>query len=156
MKAFIEYQFANCLLIWMFCSWSSNNRINHLLERAQRIVYNDHSSTFEDLLVKYILFSVHHRSIQLLALDLYKAKNNLSSQLILELFQRREANYNIRSQTDFSLRSINSSNYCLKSLRYLAPKIWNLLPQDIPQEKAGLQTAFSNSLGRLRTCNFHT
>ena len=131
MKAFIEYQFANCLLIWMFCSRSSNNRINHLLERAQRIIYNDHSSTFEDLLVKYNLFSVHLRSIRLLAADLCKAKNNVSSQLMLELFERREANYNIPSQRDFSLRSINRSYYDLKSLRYLEPKIWNLLPQDM-------------------------
>ena len=50
---------------------------------------------------------------------------------MLELFQRREVNYNIRSQTDFSLRSINKSSNGSKSLKYLAPKIWNLVPQDM-------------------------
>ena len=48
------------------------------------------------------------------------------------LFQRREVNYNIRSQIDFSLRSVNTSSYGFKSLRYLAPKIWNLVPQYVP------------------------
>ena len=53
-KAFIESQFAYCLLVWMFCSGSSNNGINHLHERALRIVYNDDSTVqhLEDLLVK--------------------------------------------------------------------------------------------------------
>ena len=50
---------------------------------------------------------------------------------MLELFYRRKVNYNIHSQTDFSLRSSNTSSYGLKSLRYLAPKVWNLVPQDI-------------------------
>ena len=31
-KAFIESQFACCPLVWMFCSRSSKNRINHLHE----------------------------------------------------------------------------------------------------------------------------
>ena len=74
MKAFIESQFAHCPLVWMFCSRSSNNRINHLHERALRIVYNDHSSTSEDLLVKNNSISVHHKNILLLAIELYKAR----------------------------------------------------------------------------------
>ena len=70
----------------MFCSRSSNNYIYHLQERALRIVYNDRSATFEDLVVKDNSVSIHHRSILLLAMKLYKAKNNLSSQLFRELF----------------------------------------------------------------------
>ena len=55
---------------------------------------------------------------------------------MLDLFQRREVNYNIHSQTDFSLRSVNTSSYGFRSLRYLAPKIWNLVPQDIRSAKS--------------------
>ena len=73
-------------IAWMFCSRSSNNRINHLHERALRIVYNNHSSTFEDLFVKDDSVSIHHRNIGLLAAGLQKAKNNLFSQIMLELF----------------------------------------------------------------------
>ena len=90
MKAFIESQFAFYRLVWMFCSRSSNNRINQVHEGALRIVCNDNSSTFEDLLVKDNSVSTHHRNICLLTIALYKAKNDLSSQLMLELFQRRE------------------------------------------------------------------
>ena len=68
MKAFIESQFAYCPLVWMFCSRSSNNPINHLHKRELRIVCNDHSSTFEDLLEKDNSASIHHRNIRLLAI----------------------------------------------------------------------------------------
>ena len=63
-----------------------NNRINHQHERAPIIVHNHHSSTFADLLVKDNSVSIHHRNIHLLAIELYKGKNNLSFQLMLELF----------------------------------------------------------------------
>ena len=141
-KVFIEPQFAYCPLVWMYCASSWNNCINHLHEQALRIIYNDDSSTFEDLLIKSNSISVHHTNIRLLAIELCKAKNNLSSKTMHELFQRQEVNYTIRSKTDFSLRSINSSVYGLKSLRHIPPKIWTPVLQDN-------QTAFPNLLGRL-------
>ena len=49
-KSFIESQFAYCPLVWMCCDKTSDNRINHLHERALRTVYNDNVSTFEKLL----------------------------------------------------------------------------------------------------------
>ena len=52
MKTFMESQFAYCSLAWILCSRSSNILMNQSRERALRIVYNDHISIFEDLLVK--------------------------------------------------------------------------------------------------------
>ena len=42
-KAFIVSEFAYCPLLSMLCGRSSNNCMNHLHERALRIVYNYHS-----------------------------------------------------------------------------------------------------------------
>ena len=66
MKAFIESQFAHCPLIWMFCQRSPNSRINHLHERALRIVYNDNDSSFEYLLKEENYVSIYHKNIRLL------------------------------------------------------------------------------------------
>ena len=55
MKSFIESQFGYCPLVWMFHSRSLNNRINHIHERALRIVYKDYYSSFEELLEKISL-----------------------------------------------------------------------------------------------------
>ena len=48
MKAFASSQFAYCLLICMFYSRQINHKINKLHERALRIVYNNHFSSFEE------------------------------------------------------------------------------------------------------------
>ena len=48
-----------------------------------------------------------------------------------ELFDLRNIEYSLRSQTDFSLRAVYTTNYGLRSLRYFAPKILNMIPADI-------------------------
>ena len=131
MKAFIKSQFAYCPLIWMFCRRTSHTRINHLHERALGIVYNDNESTFEDLLKKDNYVSIHHKNIRLLGIELYQVKNNLSTHLMSEIFNLRNIDYNLRSQTDFKQGPVSTVNYGLKSLIYLAPKIWNIIPLEI-------------------------
>ena len=63
MKAFVSSQFAYCPLIWMFHSRQINHKINKLHERALRIVYNDHFSSFEELLSKDKSVTVHQRNL---------------------------------------------------------------------------------------------
>ena len=86
MKAFIESQFGYCPLIWMFCGRNLNNRINHLHERSLRIVYNDYESSFQELLELDNSVSIHHVNICLLVIELFKVKNVLSNQIMVELF----------------------------------------------------------------------
>ena len=62
----------------MFCSRISNNKINKLQERSLRIIYKDDYSNFEELLKKNHSITIHIRNIQLLAIEMYKLKNNLS------------------------------------------------------------------------------
>ena len=52
MKAFITSQFGYCPMVWMFHSRKLNSRINKIQERALRLVYNDKSSNFQQLLDK--------------------------------------------------------------------------------------------------------
>ena len=46
----------------------------------------------------------------------------------MELFEQR--NKILRSQTDFRTGPVSTVNNGLKSLRYLGPKIWNIIPID--------------------------
>ena len=46
LKTFIESQFSYCPLVWMFCSRNMNRKINHIHERALRLVYKDYRSSF--------------------------------------------------------------------------------------------------------------
>ena len=75
MKSFIEAQFGYCQLIWMFHNRELNRKINHIHERAIRIVYRDNSSSFTELLKKDNSVCIHYRNIQSLAIELYKVKH---------------------------------------------------------------------------------
>ena len=121
MKVFAESQFGYCPLLWMCCNRSCNNRINHLHERALKIVFIQRDQPV----------NIHHRNIGLLGIELYKSRNNISSHIMKELFEQRYIIYKFRSQTDFTTGSITTVNNGLKSLKYLGPKIWNIIPLDI-------------------------
>ena len=105
----------------------SNTYKKELLE----FVHNDNESTFEDLLKKDNSLSIHHKNSRLLGIELYKVKNNLPTHLMSEIFDLANIDYYLRSQTDFKQGPVNKVNYGLKSLRYLAPKIWNIIPLEI-------------------------
>ena len=81
-SSFFNSQFSYCPLIWMFCSHMSNNKINKLQERSLRILYKDDYSNFEELLKKNHSVTIHIRNVQLLAIEMYKLKNNLSLDII--------------------------------------------------------------------------
>ena len=70
MKAFTDSQFGYCPLVWMFCSRTMNARINRIHVRALRIIYNDLVSTFDELVTKDKSFTIHHRNIQTLAIEI--------------------------------------------------------------------------------------
>ena len=101
LKTFIESQFSHCPLIWMFCSREMNRKINYVHERALRLVYNDYTSSFEELLTNDKAISIHHRNIHRVAIEMYKLKNNLSPPFMKENFQLRDSGHNTRMGDTF-------------------------------------------------------
>ena len=91
-NSFFYSQFEYCPLARMFHSRALNNRINYLHYRALRLIYKEDSMSFQDLLNRDRSVTIHHRHIQKLDIEVYKAKNNLSPILIQEIFPER--NYN--------------------------------------------------------------
>ena len=70
-------------LIWLGHSRSLNNYNNSIQKRAVRIVFNDNVSFFDGN--KSGLVRVHHRNLQFLPIEIYKALHNLSPPFMSEL-----------------------------------------------------------------------
>ena len=126
MKTFFESQFH---------SRKVNSKINHLQERSLRIVYNDYITAFEDLLKKDNSFKIHHKNIQSLAIELFKVEKVIANPILCDIFPLRSTDYNLRSQTDFSVSSVNTTHFGLNSLRYFASKVWNMVPLELKKPK---------------------
>ena len=131
MDAFISSHFNYCSIVWMCHSRKLNNQINRIHHRALSLVYRDYTSSFETLLEKSNNVSVHFRNIQQLAVEIYKSQNNLSPSFMSEIFKVKETKYNLRSSKCLVPSAPRTSTYGIKSISYLAPKIWSLIPNDI-------------------------
>ena len=113
----------------MFHSRKLNSKINRLQERSLRIIYDDDKSSFEELLNKDGSVTIHHRNIQALAIEMYKVRNNLSPQIMTDMFQFRTNRPNTRNDNEFWVPMPKTTNYGSESVKYLGPKIWNILPK---------------------------
>ena len=66
----------------MFHSRTLNNRINNIHERELTIIYNDSKLTYDELLHKDNLFTIHERNIEAQAIEMYKIMSPVIMKLL--------------------------------------------------------------------------
>ena len=136
-NSFITSQFSYCPLIWVFHSQRIEHRINKVHERAMRLICpSDSKLTFQELLDKSKTVSIHQKNLQVLANEMFKAKLNISPEILKELFSFNVRNYNLRSQSTLKRIKTNSVYFGSESLFSLAPKIWDLVPDSFKNENS--------------------
>ena len=97
MNAFFTSQFSYFPLIWMCHSRSNNRKINILLERFLRIIYNNQQSSFTEFVNKDNSVSIHIRNIQRFAIEMFRFYNGLLPPLMNNIFKLKAGNsYNLR------------------------------------------------------------
>ena len=55
----------------------------------------------------------------------------IANPILCGIFPLRSIDYNLRSQTDFSVSSVDTTHFGLNSLRYFASKVWNMVPLEL-------------------------
>ena len=133
MNAFFNAQFNYCPLIWMLYSRQNNNKVKHLHERYLRLINNDKLSSYEEVLEKDGLVSIHHKNIQGLAIEMFQIKHGQSPDIVSNIFTQTTQHYNFRQNQDFRISSVKSVYHSSESISYLGPKIWEIVPAKIKE-----------------------
>ena len=97
--------------------------MNRIQERAL-IVYKDYASTYGQLLEKGSSVSIHIRNLQVLATEIFMARNNLSPPIVQNIFRTTEPAYSLRRDTIFESHRIQTQRHGIESVTYLGPSIW--------------------------------
>ena len=91
------------------------------------MVYEDYTSSFEDLLKLDGSVTIHHRNIQLVAVEMSKVKNGLCPEIMKDLFHLRQ---NPDGTSKFIIPNVNNEYMGKLSLRYFGPVVWEtMLPE---------------------------
>ena len=99
-----------------------------------RIIYEDKSSTFEQLLEKDSSVSIHTRNLCFLAVEMFKVVKGLVPTIINDLFPLKETNnYNFRHKFFFKTRRNETVRNGFESISYLGPQIWEMLPSEMQE-----------------------
>ena len=88
--------FKYCPLVWIFHDRGLSNKISRIHKRSLRILHGDIKSSFEELLRKDKSVKIHHKNLQVIATEIYKAIHGLSPQIINNAFEFKCVPYNMR------------------------------------------------------------
>ena len=73
-----------------------NNQISKLYECALRLVYNDQSSSFWELLERDKSVTIHERIIQVPLTVIFKVNSEFGSRIMTESFKFKDHSYDLR------------------------------------------------------------
>ena len=121
----------------MLQSTSSNNKINRIYERALRTAYCDCKSSFNELLDKNRSFTIHQKSVQTLATEVYKYLYGLSPTILGEDFKVNETiPHDLRMRNQLYARNPKTVRYSTETISSLSPKTWAFIPQNIKRSSS--------------------
>ena len=117
--------------MWHFCSSKSTHKIEKIQERPLRFLYNDHGSSYNDLLLKSQRCTMHVSRLRSLSLEIFKTLHNLNPSFMKDIFQIRTSNYSSQNPNNLIHYRPNQVTFGTNSLKSLGPRIWNCLPEEL-------------------------
>ena len=132
MSCYINSQFNHCPLVWMIHNRHLNKKINKVQERALRIVYGDHKTSFSELLNIDESVTMNQRNLQYLLIAMYKVKKGISPTIMNEISQFFENPvYELRSVVHLPSRNSPTLFFGTESMINLRTKLWDMVPEII-------------------------
>ena len=129
------------------CSVSKIKKFEKILERALRYVTNYYKSDYRSLLYHTSLPSLEEGRRQQIAIQTFKIVNNLSPPYLQDLITPRKCTLILRNSVKtLDIPFYNRVGHGTNSFSFLAPKIWNNIPEetrtlsDLPSFRKAIST----------------
>ena len=130
-KSFIRSNFNYCPIVWHFCSKANTEKLERLQYRALRICFNDYTSSYESLLQKVKLPTLHLGRLRLIATETFKCLHKISPPYIQDLARFKSSYYSSKYDHMVEIPSVRTTTHGKNSFRFEAARVWNSLPPDI-------------------------
>ena len=130
-QSFVYSNFNYCPLVWYFSSARSLQKIEKIQERALRFLYNDHLSSYSELLEKSERCTMHVSRLRVLCIEIFKTLMHLNLSFMSEIFKIKSSRSSSRNPYNLQHHRPNQVTFGSNSLRSLGPQIWNALPNEI-------------------------
>ena len=110
--------------MWHFCPETSSAKMEKFQYRALRLVFNDFDSSYETLLERVNMPTLHISRIRLIAIETFKILRKMSTVYLQDLLSYKNSMYSFR------VPRVRTTKYG-KSFCYEAAGVWNSLPNDL-------------------------
>ena len=127
-KSFIVSNFTYCALVWHFCGKVNNGKIEKINERALRILYDDYTSTYDELLNLSNSDTVLLTRLKNMTLDVFKSVKKLNPPYLNRMFEIKDIPYETRKPIQLVQPLRHTTTYGLRTISYTGAKLWNDLP----------------------------
>ena len=96
-QSFVMSNFSYCPLVWHFCGKKNNSKIEKIQERALRIVCDDYTSTYQELISKVGTTTVLQSRINCILLEVFKSINHTNPKYIQDMIDITNSPYDYRN-----------------------------------------------------------
>jgi hypothetical protein len=108
-------------------------KLERIQKRALRLILRDPDSSYETLLEKANLPSLHLRRLRLIACETFKAVNLIGPSYISNLFRTINSGHATRGLTgkNLSIPQVRTTGFGKQTFSFLGASLWNNLPPDM-------------------------
>ena len=135
-NAFIASNFNYCNMVWHFCSNRSLYKLEKVHKQALRVVLNDYSSSYHNLLDKVSKPTLYVSRLKAIAIEAYRCKANENPDHINVMLNPLIKPYNLRGGPHAEQPRVNTTSCGLNSFTYQVAKLWNEIPSSIKDDNS--------------------
>jgi len=131
-KAFIVPYFRYCSAVWHFCGARNRDKLENLNKRALRIVLDEKSLHYQELLNKFNSSDLYSIRCQDMMKTVFETTQfETMPKYMRGLFQMRNNECNSRGSRKLAIPYANTTTYGLHSFRYTTANMWNKLAEGL-------------------------